>query len=281
MGQTKERMRADLKRANYAESTTTKYLRECERFVAHYMRPVDELGAAEIRAYLDTLTDRPSVLKLALAAMKYLYTYTLRRPEEVAGLQWPRIVSKVPEILSGSEMKALFEALPSPKYRAIAMTAYGAGLRVDEAVRLEVGDIDSRRMLIRVRGKGNKERYVLLPEVLLTTLRAYWRMVRPPQPLLFPGQTGERPVSTSAVQRAVRDGRVAAGITKRVTPHVLRHTFATHLFELGADLRTVQVLLGHSSPRTTQRYLRVSRRTLHRTTSPLDVLGTPEGVELR
>jgi len=281
MGQTKQQLIADLKRANYAESTQKKYVRECERFVAHYMRPVDELGRDEIKAYLDTLVDRPSALKLALAGIRYLYTYTLDRPEEVAGLQWPRIDSKVPEILSGTEMEELFTAMPSPRYRAIAMTAYGSGLRVDEVVRLSVYDIDSRRMLIRVRGKGGKQRYVLLPEVLLVTLREYWRVARPPLPLLFPGRSGERPLSTSAVQRAVRDARVAAGITKAVTPHVLRHTFATHLFELGADLRTIQVLLGHSSPRTTAGYVRVSRRMLNRTVSPLDVLGKPAGAELR
>lgn len=281
MGQTKQRMIADLKRANYAESTTKAYVRHCMRFVAHYMRPVEMLGRDEIRSYLDTLANRPGALKLALAALKYLYTYTLGRPEEVAGLQWPRIESKVPEILSGTEMEALLAAMPSPRYRTIAMMAYGAGLRVHEVVGLTVYDIDSRRMLIRVRGKGGKERYVLLPEVLLVALREYWRVVRPPLPLLFPGRSGERPLSTSAVQRAVRDARIEAGITKEVTPHVLRHTFATHLFELGADLRTIQVLLGHNSPRTTQRYVRVSRRTLSRTVSPLDVLGKPEGVELR
>lgn len=281
MGQLKQRMAEDLARANYAKSTRANYLRECTRYAAFHMRPPEQMGRDEIRVYLDTLADRASALKMAIAGIKYLYTHTLGRPEEVAWIQWPRIASPVPVILSGTEMEALFAALPSPKYRAIAMTAYGSGLRVDEVVRLEVGDIDSRRMLIRVRGKGGKERYVLLPEVLLVTLREYWRVVRPPKPLLFPGRTGRKPISTSAVQRTVREARVEAGITKTVTPHVLRHTFATHLFELGADLRTIQVLLGHSSPRTTQRYVRVSRRTLNRTVSPLDVLGKPEGEELR
>lgn len=283
MGQLRDRMNADLVRANYAKSTIDNYLREAKHFAGFHMKPPEEMGRDEIRAYLDSLAakDRPCRLKMAIAALKYLYTHTLSRPEEVAWIQWPRVASRVPVILSGSEVEALLAAMPSPRYRAVTMTAYGAGLRVHEACRLEVGDIDSRRMVIRVQGKGGKERYVMLPEVLLSTLREYWRVCRPPRPLLFPGPSGEAPISTSAVQKAVREARATAGIGKVVTPHVLRHTFATHLFELGADLRTIQVILGHASPRTTQRYVRVSQRTLHRTASPLDVLGKPEGEVLR
>lgn len=274
MGQLMERMRADMVRANYALSTQVKYLADCRRFAAHYMRSPAVMGRVEIQGYLDLLAvqGKPSALKGMVASLKYLYTYTLQRPEEVAWIQWPRIVSKVPPILSPAEVVSLIEMMPAAKYRALAITAYGAGLRVFEACALEIGDIDSARMVIRVRGKGNKERYAPLTSTLLMTLRRYWRACRPPEPFLFPGQGGRRPISVGAMQAAVRIARSDAGITKPVTPHVLRHTFATHMFELGADMRTIQAVLGHASIRTTMRYVRVSRRVLHKAPNPLEAL---------
>lgn len=272
MGQLKERMTADMRRANYADDTVYRYVWQCERFARHYMRSPTEMGKAEIKAYLDTFVDRPSALKSVFAALKYLYTYTLERPEEMAGMQWPRICSKVPVILDPSEVIALFDGMPSPKYRALAITTYATGIRVSEACALEVGDIDSKRMLILVRGKGDKERYVPLTETLLLTLRRYWRACRPREPLLFPGRGVQRPIAANTLRTALDEARVAAGIVKRVTPHVLRHTFATHMFELGGDMHTIQVVLGHASMRTTERYVRVSRRVLHAAPNPFDKL---------
>lgn len=161
------------------------------------------------------------------------------------------------------------------------MAAYGAGLRVSEACRLGVGDIDSRRGLIHVRdGKGGKDRFVMLSTRLLAVLREYWRAARPSGPYLFPGMDGAQPIDRHAVNRALRQAAVDAGIAKKVTPHSLRHAFATHLLEAGTDIRTIQVLLGHASISTTARYAKVSQRHVGRTTSPLDVLGTEEGRKL-
>lgn len=279
MGQLRERMTRDLVRVGYAESTKRHYLRQAELFAVHFWRCPSEMGKTELREYLDHWAARkkPSSLKLAIAGLKFLYTTSLERPEEVAWIRWPKVATKVPVILSGGEVEELFEAVPSLIKRTVLLTAYGAGLRVHEACRLEIGDIDSKRMLIKIRGKGNKERYTILPERLLSALREYWRQVRPPASLLFPGRGGEKAITESTIQKAVRDATQAAGITKRVTPHVLRHSFATHLFELGADIRTIQVLLGHKWVSTTQHYVQVSRRHLLQTPSPLDVLGTPKG----
>lgn len=272
MGQLKDRMTADMRRMNYAPDTVYRYVRHCERFAAYFMRSPEEMGKAEIKAYLDTLIDRPSALKAAFAGLKFLYTYTLERPEELAYMRWPRVASKAPVILDPSEVIALFDATPSPKYRALLITTYGAGLRLFEVCALEVGDIDSKRMVIRIRGKGNKERDVPLTPTLLSTLRRYWRVCRPPAPLLFPGRGGRSPIVANTVRNALHEARVEAGIVKRVTPHVLRHTFATHMFELGADMRTIQVLLGHASISTTVRYVNVSQRVLHAAPNPLEKL---------
>lgn len=272
MGRLKEQMTADMRRANYEPETVYRYVRHCERFAAHFMRSPAEMGKAEIKAYLDTMVDRPSALKATFAGLRYLYTYTLDRPEEVAGMQWPRVGSKVPVILDPSEVIALFDAMPSPKYRALALTTYATGLRAFEACALEVGDIDSKRMVIRIRGKGDKERYVPMTPTLLSTLRHYWRACRPREPLLFPGRGVPRPISANTLRNALDEARVAAGIVKRVTPHVLRHTFATHMFELGGDMRTIQVVLGHTSMKTTERYVQVSQRVLHAGPSPLEKL---------
>jgi site-specific recombinase XerD len=212
-----------------------------------------------------------------VAAIKFLYGVTLRRPEVVASIPWPQVAHGVPEILSGSEVTALLDAVESLKHRAVIMTAYGAGLRVSEVCALHVDDIDSGRMTIRVRhGKGNQARYVLLPERVLFLLRRYWVTERPGKVWLFPGQQAGCPMSAASVRYHLSAAAEKTGLAKRVTPHVLRHTFATHLLELGTDVRVIQMLLGHRSIRTTVRYTRVTNRLVARTKSPVDVLGTPK-----
>jgi site-specific recombinase XerD len=184
---------------------------------------------------------------------------------------------KLPDILSSTEVDGLLGAVESTKDRTIVMTAYGAGLRISEVCRLEVDAIDSRRMLRHVRhGKGGRERFVPLPERVLFALRRYGATERPTKPLRFPGQTPGPCVSAAAVRANLHEATKKAKLTKRVTPHVLRHTFATHRLELGTDLRVIQMLLGHASIRTTLRYPRVTDKHLARTTSPIDVLGTPK-----
>jgi integrase/recombinase XerD len=285
MGELKEKMAADLKLRFYRPGTVSSYLRQAELFAGYYKKSPAELGEAAIRTYLLHLVEEkkagPSAVKMSVAALKFLYTHTLNRPEEVIRIPWPRTPKPLPDILSGSEVSRLLENVRSIKHRMIMMTAYGAGLRVSEACTLKSLDIDSKRMLIHVRdGKRGRDRYVMLPKRLLYCLREYWKIARPPGDWLFPGGDPEGPIGKSSVEDAVRKAARQAGIGKRVTPHVLRHSFATHLLETGTDIRTIQVLLGHGSIRTTEGYVKVSRAHVGRTESPLDLLGTKKGAVL-
>lgn len=184
-----------------------------------------------------------------------------------------RVTRRLPAILSREEIERLLGALKSLKMQAIVLTAYGAGLRVSEVVHLEVADIDSHRMVIHVRhGKGNRDRYTMLPQRLLELLRAYWKQKRPPGPQLFPGRRPGSVLQRATVSKALKKAREVAKLGKRVTPHSLRHAFATHLLEAGTDLRTLQVLLGHTSITTTARYAQVSPVMIRKTKSPADRL---------
>jgi site-specific recombinase XerD len=279
MGQLRDKMKADLKLRRYRAGTIYNYLRCAKKFVAFHRRPAEQMGEAEARQFLLHLIQErrmgPAGHKMYVAALRFLYGVTLNRPEVAVRLPWPRVPSKLPDILDGSEVERLLEAVDSLKYRMIVMTAYGAGLRISEACSLCTGDIDSRRGLIHVRdGKRGRDRFVMLSPRLLGGLRAYWRAVRPKGPELFPGQAPGQRVAAKTVGRALHKAVAKAGLQKRVTPHVLRHCFATHLLESGTDLRVIQVLLGHGSIRTTARYTQVSARHIGQTKSPLDRLGS-------
>lgn len=278
MGELCQRMEEDLKLKNYAAGTRQQYLACARRFAAYHMRPPGGMGEREIRDFLLSLSlDGGSVekLKMHLAALKFLYGTTLRRPEVVIALPWPKVPHRLPEILSGTEVDALLGAVDPLLHRAVVMTAYGTGLRIREACSLRVEDIDSKRKLIHVReGKRGRDRYVPLPERLLAFLRLYWRQVRPAGPCLFPGHKPGRPITPHAVRDALAKGIRKAGINKRVKMHTLRHSFATHLLEGGTDIRVIQALLGHASIRSTMRYTQVTQKHVGRITSPLDVLGT-------
>lgn len=282
MGMLRERMKADLMIQNLRPSTQKEYLRCCYRFAEHYMRSPAGLDTDDVRGYLlHLLVERklkPTSMKVHIAALKFMYTVTLGRPDVVKSIRMPRVPRKLPDILSGSEVEKVLGTVASMKYRAILMTAYGAGLRISEACRLRVEDIDSKRMIIQVRdGKGGHDRNSKLGDRLLNVLREYYRWERPPRPYLFPGQKPVKPISSESVRKALRKAVEECGITKRVTPHVFRHSFATHMHEAGYDIRTIQVLLGHKSIRTTQLYAQVSTHQISRTKSPLDLLGTKEG----
>lgn len=202
-------------------------------------------------------------LKLHVAGLRFLYGTTLGREEVAERIPWPKVPHKKPDILSMDEVAELLAAAAeaSPVPAVIAAAAYGAGLRVTEACRLRPGDIDSRRMLVHVRlGKGGKDRYVMLSERLLEMLRGYFARVRPKGEWLFPRRVEGQHVTPSAVRQALEAARESAGLRKKVTPHLLRHSFATHLLEGGADIRVIQALLGHTSIRTTARYTQVSAR---------------------
>jgi len=212
-----------------------------------------------------------------LAALRFFYVKTLKRSWSVAETPYPKFVFRLPTILSQEEVTQLIEAAWTPYHRTLLMTLYATGVRRNELTHLKVSDIDSQRMVVRiVGGKGRKDRDVMLSPKLLEELRAHWRRLRrKPSSWLFPGNRdhrGDQPIDTKTVWYACKQAAERAGIKKRVHPHTLRHSFATHLLEAGADLRTIQILLGHRDLEETTIYLHLSERHLNATASPLDSL---------
>lgn len=278
----RRRMIDDMTLHGLKPKTIQAYVDCIARFARHFGKSPERLGTAEIRSYLLHLDrDRhvaSSTYNQALCALKFLYRFTLRKGWDLDGLARTRRQTKLPVVLSLEEVTRFFEAITNLRHRAILMTAYAAGLRISEVLALRVDDIDSARMVIRLRqAKGSKDRYVMLSPRLLTLLREYWRAHRrheaaAPSPWLFPGATPDRPLSDKPVYRACHAACRAAGLDKHVTVHTLRHSFATHLLEAGTDLRTIQILLGHRSLNTTARYLHVATAALKSTRSPLDRL---------
>jgi site-specific recombinase XerD len=285
MGALYQRMERDLRLKNLAPATQKEYLRCCTGYARYHMKSPSELGETAVKEYLDHLLMRgagPESLKMNVASLKFLYGVTLNRPKVVERIPWPKVPQKKPDILSGTEVERVLSAMGSLVPMMVVLTAYGAGLRISEACRLRVEDIDSKRGLIHVRlGKGQKDRYVMLPERLLKALRGYWLQVRPPRDgWLFPGRKRGTPLSAAAVRAALKAAVQAAKLKKRVTVHTFRHSCATHMLELGTDIRTIQVLLGHASIQTTARYTQVSAKHIARVKSPLDVLGTKRAAAL-
>ncbi len=277
MGQLHDRMEQDLILKGFSPATRRNYLLYCRKFAAYYQRSPQELGETEIRCFLLHLIQIDQVsyatYRQVLAALKFLYAVTLDRSWEVQRIPFPRYRRrKLPQAPNREQLLGLFRALRSPKYRAILVTCYAAGLRIGEACRLRPEDIDSTRRVIRVQqGKGCKQRYTLLPQRLLQVLRCYWRRYRP-EGWLFPGRTAEGHICPDTVRQVFRKAREQAGLGRWCTPHTLRHAFATHLLEAGTDLVVLQALLGHSSIRTTSIYTHVSLEHLQKTPSLLDRL---------
>lgn len=271
-----EQMQRDLAFTGYAKRTQESYHQTVQVMAAHIGRPVAALERDEIRGYCEHLRQRgrsASWLKMQLAAIVFLYRKTLGRPDDVSFVCWPKQRSPLPTVLSVDEVHALIGALTHRRYQAIAMVLYGAGLRVSEALALEVSDIDGARGVLRVRhGKGDRAREAKLSPTLYAWLRRYWAEERPTLPYLFASRRTGRPPRAVTVRRAIEQAAEQAGITKRVTPHVLRHSFATHLLDHGTDVRVIQVMLGHRSVQTTARYTRVSTQLMRQTPSPLDLL---------
>jgi integrase/recombinase XerD len=281
MGELYQKMEQDLAIKNLAPATRIEYLRCCQKFVRYHMRSPREMGGSEIKEFLGQLVREgagPETLKMHVAGVKFLYGVTLDRKSVAEKIPWPKVPHKQPDILSLSEVERLLAASAASLVPAmVSMTAYAGGLRIGEACRLRPEDIDSTRMLIHVRlGKGNKDRFVMLSDQLLQVLRAYWSKVRPQGGWLFPGRKKGEPLSRSAVGKALEVAAKKAGIRKHITPHLLRHSFATHLLEAGTDIRVIQVLLGHGSIRTTARYTRVSARHIASVKSPLDRIHAPQ-----
>jgi site-specific recombinase XerD len=268
-------MARDLAMKGYAQTTQHAYLKEAEALIAHFGRPAAGLSRDDLRSYVELLSTSGrsgSTLTGQLCALLFLYRKTLGLPELVSFLALPRKYSPVPNVLSLKEVHALLNAITSRRYQAIAMVMYGAGLRIREAITLETTDIDGQRGVIHVRhGKGNKAREAKLSESLYFSLRQYWDRERPAAPYVFASKAGKLP-QAHTIREALSKAAKQAGIKKHVTPHVLRHSFATHLLEQGADIHVVSALLGHATLQTTARYARVTRKLVQQTPSPLDLL---------
>jgi site-specific recombinase XerD len=261
---------------NFTHKTIQAYVRCVARFALHFRCSPEQIGPEQVRAFLlHLLQERGasmSYYNVNRCALRFFYRVTLGRddvPESIVPARQPHTL---PVVLSPEEVVRFFAAVINLKHRAILMTAYAAGLRVSEVARLRVEDIDSQRMVIRVyQGKGRKDRYVMLSPRLLEILRAYWKAVRPGN-YLFPGAVAEAPIAANTVSKACSRACHKAGLGKHITVRTLRHSFATHLLEDGTDLRTIQVLLGHGSIRTTTRYVHVATASLAKTQSPFDHL---------
>ncbi|SAL07024.1 phage integrase family protein [Caballeronia calidae] len=275
----RQRMLHDMEIRNLADNTQKSYLIQVASFTRHFHRSPELLGPDEIRAWLIHLREErklaPGSLGPTIGALRFLYRVTLKRDWSDEDFPLPKKPVRLPVILSFDEVTTFFDAIPSLKHRAILMTAYAAGLRVSEVVHLKVTDIDSKRMVIRVRqGKGRKDRYVMLSPRLLEVLRTYWQDAHPRE-WLFPGNIPGQPISRDAVGLACQLARKRSGIQKPITPHSLRHAFATHLLETGTDVRRIQLLMGHRSLSTTSKYLRIATSTVCATASPFDLLPHP------
>jgi site-specific recombinase XerD len=277
MGQLRDRMEQDLLLRGLRPATRRNYLLYCKKFAAFFMRSPEDMGQAEIRQFLlhhvEVNQRSYATYRQILAALKFLYTVTLQRPWEVDPIPFPkRPPSRLPGVLSVDERAALFDAIEAPKYRAVLSTCSAAGLRVGEACRLCVSDIDSQRLLLHIRdGKGGRERFTRLSPRLLAVLRRYGRLEKP-NDWLFPGAEPGCPVSPDAVRTVFRKACGQSGLTKRCTPHRLRHSFATHRLEAGTDRVLIQTLLGHQSIRSTVRSTHVDSQRLQHTASPLEPL---------
>jgi len=280
----RQRMLEDMQVRNLADHTQRTYLQQVTQFANHFGQSPASLGPEEIRTYQVYLTQErqlaPKSIGIAVAALRFLYKVSLQRDWPVIEIiPAPKMPQTLPIVLSREEVRQFLESVANRKHRTILSVCYAAGLRVSEAVRLQLSDIDSQRMVIRVeQGKGQKDRYVMLSPKLLELLRAWWKAAKP-RPWLFPGKPASQPITPGAVEEACQKAQRRCGIPKPITPHSLRHAFATHLLEAGADLRKIQLLLGHRSLATTARYLRVATSTVCATPSPFDLLPQPSAPE--
>jgi integrase/recombinase XerD len=288
MGKLKDRMRDDMRLRNYAESTIVGYLSCAKCFVQHFMKSPEEITRDEIRGFLLHLMNERgavgSTYRSYRASIKFLYEVTLGLPFKVERILSPKSGKRLPVVLSREEVLALLRSVVPYKHRVVFTVMYATGLRTSEACRLKVKDVDSDRMVIHVReGKGAKDRYVMLPKTLLATLRKYWLASRPGRPVAGPGRRVEAEsylfrgrwpgshLARDTVLDSFHEAVKLAGITKKVVPHVLRHSFATHMLEDGAQLDVVSALLGHASLKTTGIYAHVSTKRIASAKSPLDM----------
>jgi site-specific recombinase XerD len=272
-------MLEELERRNYSADTTRRYLRFVERFAQHFGKSPDKLGPDHLRSYQAYLLKErklcPGSVENHVAALRFFYVRTLHRHEFREFLPYPKTHKKLPEILSQEEVARLIDASTTLFQRTMLMVLYGTGMRRAELARLKVAHIDSQRLVIHVvDGKGHKDRDLPLSPTLLENLRVYWRWLKP-RTYLFPSRMHrdhEQPISDKIVWRACTQAAKKAGIRKRVSPHLVRHSWATHLLEAGTDLRTIQLLLGHEDLEVTAQYLHLSAQHLQKVTNPIEAL---------
>src|ERR1700723_74841 len=288
--QLRKMMLEELQRRNYSQHTARCYIPTVEDFARHFHCSPDRLGPRHIREYQAELFEKRKLsaasVAVRLAALRFCYCKTLKRAWSIGDTPYPKGTHRLPAILSQEEVAQLIQAAGTSFHRTLLMTLYATGVRRAELTHLKVSDIDSQRMVIHVQGgKGRKDRDVMLSPKLLEVLREHWRgLPRKPSTWLFPGNrwhTGDTPIDTKVVWNACQEAAQRAGLQKDVHPHTLRHCFATHLLEEGADLRIIQILLGHNDLKETARYLHLSQRYLHAAASPLDSLSlkgaSPQG----
>jgi len=273
----RKRFTEDMQLRGLAPTTQRSYLHYVAEFAKYFNLSPDRLDLEAVRQYeIHLLEERrmsPASVNTFVSAIQFLYLVTLEMPWGKHCFPRVRVASKLPIVLDPEEVSEFFDYIPSLKYRAALMLCYGAGLRISEAVALKVSDIDSKRMLLRIeQGKGSKDRYVMLSPRLLAVLRRYWRAATPRE-WMFPSWRENKHMTQASLSQACRDASIKCGLNKRITAHMLRHSFATHLLENGTDTRVIQVLLGHSQIETTARYVRVSAHVIAGAPSPLDLLG--------
>lgn len=276
MGVLRDQMIRELRLRRYAPATQKSYLEAVVGLTKYFRIAPDQLSARQVQDYLLYLMlERKlhwNTVNTICSGLTFFYSQTLQRPDIAMAMPLRRTPRQLPEILSAEELQALFAAADHLQHRALLMTSYGGGLRVSEVIKLRPSDIDSQRMMIRVVcGKRAKDRYTLLSIRLLEELRAYWRVYRPTT-WLFPARRPEKHFNDDKARQVFNQAKVKAGIRKKGSIHLLRHCFATHLLEAGVDLRTIQILMGHSSIDTTVWYLHLTRKILDATHNPLDLL---------
>jgi site-specific recombinase XerD len=273
-------MLEELRRRNYSDRTATTYVRIVHEFAQHFHRSPDKLGPEQIRQYqaylFQTKKLAPATVSQYVPALRFLFVKTLRRHFLAEYIPFPKCLHRLPTVLSPEEVARLIDASRNLYHRTLLMTLYSTAMRRAELCRLKVTDIDSQRMMIRIeQGKGRRDRNVPLSPKLLETLRVYWRWMKP-KTFLFPGTVkglrADVPITPNVVWLACRQAAQAAGIRKHLSPHSLRHSCASHLLEAGADLRTIQLLLGHSRLQHTLVYLHLSPKHLQAVPNPLDTL---------
>jgi len=276
----RQRMIEDMRIRNFAATTQRSYIHYVAQFAQYFHRTPAELDLEAVRQYqLFLIQERnlsPQSVNTFVSAVQFLYLVTLEMPWDKHDFTRARVEEKLPIVPAPLEVQYFLDHVAGIKHRAILLTCYGAGLRISEAIALKPSDVDSQRMLLRVEhGKGGKDRYAMLSPCLLEILRAYFRALRPTGPWLFPSWRPQKHFTAGAVQTACREAWKRSRLGKHVTPHSLRHAFATHLLEAGTDTRVIQALLGHSRIDTTARYTAVSPATIGKTASPLDLLLQP------